>query len=56
MSQYIIFITEYVLQKTKSNSLKDTTADRLHNSTGNQSGAITCLGFLTEVLQLLLSF
>jgi hypothetical protein len=36
------------LQKTKSNTLDDTAADRLHNSTGNRPGAIARLELLIE--------
>jgi hypothetical protein len=36
MSQiYNIYYMNNVLQKTKSNTLKDIVAERLHNSTGN---------------------
>jgi hypothetical protein len=37
-----------VLQKTKSNTVEDTIADRLHNSTGNQLGVIARLELIEE--------
>jgi hypothetical protein len=48
MSQYNIFILNNVLQKTKANTLKDTIAERYHNSTGNRLGVIAHLEFLIE--------
>jgi hypothetical protein len=45
-----------VLQKTKSKTLKNTTADRLHNSTGNQLGVIAHLELLIEERQIFFRF
>jgi hypothetical protein len=52
MSQiYNIYYMNNVLQKTKSNTLKDIVAERLHNSTGNWPGVATHLELFIEVLQ-----
>jgi hypothetical protein len=45
-----------VLQKTKSNTLEDTSAERHHNSTDNRPGAITHQELLVEVLQIFFNF
>jgi hypothetical protein len=45
-----------VLHKTKSKTLENIAADRLHNSTGNRSGAIARLELLIEESQILFSF
>jgi hypothetical protein len=45
-----------VLHKTKSKTLKDIAAKRLHNSTGNRSGVIAHLELLIEESQILFSF
>jgi hypothetical protein len=45
-----------VLHKTKSKTLKDIAAERLHNSTGNQPGVIACLELLIEESQIFFSF
>jgi hypothetical protein len=45
-----------VLHKTKLNSLEDTVADRLYNSTGNQPGVIAHLELFIEVLQFFFIF
>jgi hypothetical protein len=37
-----------VLQKTKSNTLKDIASDRLHNPTDNRPGVIAHLELLIE--------
>jgi hypothetical protein len=44
------------LQKTKSNTLGSIAAERHHNSTGNQLGAIARLEHHIEVLQIFFSF
>jgi hypothetical protein len=41
---------------TKSNTLEDTAAERHHNFIGNQSGVITRLELLIEVLQIFFRF
>jgi hypothetical protein len=45
-----------VLHKTKLNTLKEIGVDRLHNSTGNQPGAIARLELLIEESQIFFSF
>jgi hypothetical protein len=45
-----------VLHKTKSKTLKDTAAERLHNSTGNRPGVIARLELLIEETQIFFSF
>jgi hypothetical protein len=47
---YSIYYMNKVLQKTKSNTLEDIAAERLHNSTGNQPGVITRLELHNVVL------
>ena len=42
------------LEKSKSNTLRSIAAERHHNSTGNQSGAIARLEHHIEVVQSLL--
>jgi hypothetical protein len=44
------------LQTTKSNTLKNITTERHHNSTGNRPGAIARLEHHIEVLQIFFSF
>jgi hypothetical protein len=44
------------LQKTKSNTLESIPAERHHNTTGNQSGAIARLEHHIEVLHIFFSF
>jgi hypothetical protein len=53
---YSIYYTNNVLQKTRSNTLEDTTAERHNNSTDNRPGVIVHLGLLIEVLQFFFSF
>jgi hypothetical protein len=50
----IYLLLNNVLQKTKSNSLDDTTIERHHSSTGNRSGVITRLELLIEKIPNLL--
>jgi hypothetical protein len=45
-----------ILHKTKSNTLKEIAADRLHNSTGNRSRAIARLELLIEKFQIFFNF
>jgi hypothetical protein len=56
MSQYIMYLSNNVLQKTKSNNLESIAAERHHNTTGNQPGAIASLEHYIEVVQILFSF
>jgi hypothetical protein len=44
------------LQKTKSNTLGNITAEQHHNSTGNRPGAIARLEYHIKVLQIFFSF
>jgi hypothetical protein len=52
----IYLLPDNVLQKTKSNTLEDTTTGRLHNSTDNRPGVIARLKHHIEVLQIFFSF
>jgi hypothetical protein len=45
-----------VLQKTKSNTFKDTAVEQYHNSIGNRPGVITRLELLSDVLQFFFNF
>jgi hypothetical protein len=45
-----------VLHKTKSKTLKDIVAERLHNFTGNRPGVIARLELLIEETQIFFSF
>jgi hypothetical protein len=45
-----------VLRKTKSNTLEEIAADRLHNSTGNRLGAFARLELLIEESQIFAGF
>jgi hypothetical protein len=56
MLQYIIFIMNNVLQKTKSKTLRSIAAERHHNSTCNQSVAIARLEHHIIVLQTFFNF
>jgi hypothetical protein len=56
MSQYNILIPNNILQKTKANTLEDTTAEQHHKSTGNRSGVIAHLKSLIEESQIFFSF
>jgi hypothetical protein len=57
MSQiYSIYYMNNVLHKTKSNTIKDIAAERLHNSTGNRPGVIAGLELLIEKSQIFFSF
>jgi hypothetical protein len=47
---YSIYHMNKVLQKTKSNTLEDIAAERLHNSTGNQPVVIARLELHNVVL------
>jgi hypothetical protein len=47
----IYLLPNNVLQKTKSNTLKDTVVERHHNCTSNRPGVIARLELLIEVLQ-----
>jgi hypothetical protein len=44
------------LQKTKSITLKDTAAEKYHNSTGNRPGVIVHLELIIEESQTFFSF
>jgi hypothetical protein len=52
---YNIYYMNNVLQKTKSNTLEDPIAERLHNSTGNRPGVIARLELLIEKSQIFFS-
>jgi hypothetical protein len=57
MSQkYSIYYMNIVLPKTKSNTLADTAAKRLHISIGNRPGVIACLELLIKESQIIFSF
>jgi hypothetical protein len=56
MSEYSIYYMNNVLQKTKLNTLKDTTVERLHNSKGNRPGLIARLELVIEESQIFFSF
>jgi hypothetical protein len=45
-----------VFHKTKSNTLEEIAADRLHNSTVNRPGAVTRLELLIKESQIFFSF
>jgi hypothetical protein len=45
-----------VLHETKSNTLKDTVAERLYNSTGNRPGVIAHLELLIKESQIIFIF
>jgi hypothetical protein len=51
-----IYYTNNVLQKTKSTTLEDTSAERHHNSTDNRLRVIAHLELLIEVHQIFFSF
>jgi hypothetical protein len=52
----IYLLPNYVLQKTKSNTLEDTVVERHHNSTGNQPMAIAHLEHHIVALQIFFNF
>jgi hypothetical protein len=56
MSQYIIYLPNNVLQKTKSNTLESIAAERHHNSIGSRLVAIAHLEHHIDVLQIFFSF
>jgi hypothetical protein len=56
MSAYSIYYMNNVLQKTKLNTLKDTTVERLHNSKGNRPELIARLELVIEESQIFFSF
>jgi hypothetical protein len=57
MSQiYNIYYMNNVLHKIKLNTLKDTAAAKLQNSTGNWPGAIARLEFLIKESQIFFTF
>jgi hypothetical protein len=45
-----------VLQKSKSNTIEDTTAEKQHNSIGNRPGVIARLELLIEESQIFFNF
>jgi hypothetical protein len=45
-----------ILKKTKSKTLKDTTAEILHNSIGNRPGVIAHLELLIKESQIFFNF
>jgi hypothetical protein len=54
MSQYIIYLPNNVLQKTKSNTHESIAVQRHHNSTGNRPVTIARLELHIIVLQIII--
>jgi hypothetical protein len=53
---YSIYYWIMHLQKIKSNTLRNITAERVHNSTGNRPSVIARIEYHIEILQIIFSF